>query len=87
MVLEHEEIARNKESGEALTWEDVSKMKYTWKVAMETLRLYPPVFGGFRVALKDIQLGGYTIPKGWQVSKLNPFFLFTIYLTFIFISF
>ncbi|KAA0046464.1 taxadiene 5-alpha hydroxylase-like [Cucumis melo var. makuwa] len=67
VLQEHEEIARSKERGEALTWEDVSKMKYTWRVAMETLRLYPPVFGGFRVALKDIQLGAYTIPKGWQI--------------------
>lgn len=71
MVLEHEDILRSKECGEALTWEDVSKMKYTWRVALETLRLFPPVFGGFRMALKDIQLGGYTIPKGWQVSKLH----------------
>ncbi|XP_038899676.1 taxadiene 5-alpha hydroxylase-like [Benincasa hispida] len=72
VLQEHEEIARSKESGEALTWEDVSKMKYTWRVAMETLRIYPPVFGGFRVALKDIQLGGYTIPKGWQIFWAAP---------------
>ncbi|XP_022976494.1 taxadiene 5-alpha hydroxylase-like [Cucurbita maxima] len=67
VLQEHEDIHRSKECGEALTWEDVSKMKYTWRVALETLRLFPPVFGGFRVALKDIQLGGYTIPKGWQI--------------------
>ncbi|KAG6592036.1 hypothetical protein SDJN03_14382, partial [Cucurbita argyrosperma subsp. sororia] len=67
VLQEHEDILKSKECGEALTWEDVSKMKYTWRVALETLRLFPPVFGGFRVALKDIQLGGYTIPKGWQI--------------------
>ncbi|GAA0162734.1 hypothetical protein LIER_18764 [Lithospermum erythrorhizon] len=36
-------------------------------VAMETLRYIPPVFGGFRTTLKDIEYGGYIIPKGWQV--------------------
>lgn len=36
---------------------------------METLRMVPPVFGGFRKALKDIEYGGYLIPKGWQVSE------------------
>lgn len=30
--------------------------------------MIPPVFGGFRKALKDVEFGGYLIPKGWQVS-------------------
>ncbi|KAL4619084.1 hypothetical protein ACB092_06G055500 [Castanea dentata] len=47
-------------------------MKYTWRVAMETLRIHPPVFGGFRKALKDIEYGGYLIPKGWQISWVSP---------------
>ncbi|XP_038685633.1 beta-amyrin 28-monooxygenase-like [Tripterygium wilfordii] len=42
-------------------------MKYTWRVAMETLRMFPPVFGGFRRALEDIEYDGYIIPKGWQI--------------------
>ena len=37
---------------------------------MESLRMHPPVFGGFRKALKDIEYGGYLIPKGWHVSEL-----------------
>jgi cytochrome P450 len=64
---EHEEIAKNKADGEALTWEDLAKMKLTWRVAQETLRTVPPIFGNFRVALKDIEFDGYFIPKGWQV--------------------
>uniref|UniRef100_A0A0E0AKM8 Cytochrome P450 n=1 Tax=Oryza glumipatula TaxID=40148 RepID=A0A0E0AKM8_9ORYZ len=65
---EHEEIARSKRDGEALTWEDVTRMKLTWRVAQETLRMVPPVFGSFRRALEDVELdGGYVIPKGWQV--------------------
>ncbi|XP_052161947.1 cytochrome P450 716B1-like [Oryza glaberrima] len=68
MVQEHEEIARSKRDGEALTWEDVARMKLTWRVAQETLRMVPPVFGSFRRALEDVELdGGYVIPKGWQV--------------------
>uniref|UniRef100_A0A2N9F240 Cytochrome P450 n=1 Tax=Fagus sylvatica TaxID=28930 RepID=A0A2N9F240_FAGSY len=72
MLQEHEEIAKSKPSGEFLTWEDLAKMKYTWRVAMETLRIHPPVFGGFRKALKDIEYGGYLIPKGWQVFWVSP---------------
>ncbi|KAE8125581.1 hypothetical protein FH972_020364 [Carpinus fangiana] len=48
VLQEHEEIAKTKPSGEYLTWEDLTKMKFTWRVAMETLRMVPPVFGGFR---------------------------------------
>lgn len=64
---EQEEIAKNKLSGDTLTWNDLSKMKYTWRVAMETLRMIPPIFGSFRRALKDIEFEGHLIPKGWQV--------------------
>jgi cytochrome P450 len=56
-------------------------MKYTWKVALETLRMFPPIFGGFRKAVKDIEYNGYIIPKGWQLaSKLNPQFSASIFL-------
>ena len=64
---EHEEIAKSKGGGEALDWEDLAKMKYTWRVALETLRLVPPMFGDFRRALQDVEFDGYLIPKGWQV--------------------
>lgn len=43
---------------------------------METLRTVPPVFGGFRKALTDIEFDGYFIPKGWQVSTQNQNFNF-----------
>lgn len=67
--VEQEEIAIGKTNGEPLKWEDLVKMKQTWRVAMETLRMDPPVFGGFHEALKDIEYGGYLVPKGWQVSQ------------------
>jgi len=44
-------------------------MKYTWKAAQETLRLVPSAFGSFRKTIRDIEYGGYTIPKGWQVMS------------------
>ncbi|KAL8459241.1 hypothetical protein ACS0TY_036643 [Phlomoides rotata] len=65
--IEQEEIAQEKASGEHLTWEDLAKMKYTWRVATEVLRMYPPMFFNTRQVLKDIEIGGYIIPKGWQV--------------------
>ena len=71
---EHEEIAKTKVSGELLNWDDLAKMKHTWKAAMETMRIIPPIFGGFRKVLKDFEYGGYLIPKGWQVSQSFHYF-------------
>ncbi|KAI3456944.1 hypothetical protein Pfo_013607 [Paulownia fortunei] len=67
VLKEQEEIRRNKPPGEILTWEDLAKMKYTWRVAQETMRMIPPIFGGFRKTLTDIEYEGYLIPKGWQI--------------------
>ncbi|KAJ0052102.1 hypothetical protein Pint_01437 [Pistacia integerrima] len=67
LLQEHADIIRNKRPGEILTLEDIKKMKYTWQVARESMRLYPPIFGSFRKAVADIEYEGYTIPKGWKV--------------------
>ncbi|KAJ6335913.1 hypothetical protein OIU78_012504 [Salix suchowensis] len=53
--------------GENLTLEDTKKMKYTWQVARESMRLFPPIFGSFRKAIADIEYEGFTIPKGWKI--------------------
>ncbi|GJV43764.1 taxadiene 5-alpha hydroxylase-like protein [Tanacetum coccineum] len=50
-----------------LTWGDIQKMKYTWRVAQELMRIIPPVFGSFRKVVKDTSFDGFNIPKGWQV--------------------
>jgi cytochrome P450 len=68
VIAEQDEIANKKGTDGALTWEGVSSMKYTWRVALETLRTVPPVFGSFRTATKDIEYQGYHIPKGWKVG-------------------
>ncbi|XP_065877487.1 taxadiene 5-alpha hydroxylase-like isoform X1 [Euphorbia lathyris] len=67
IVQEQEEIAKSKAPGELLTWDDLLRMKYTWGVAMETLRMYPPSFFIFRKSVKDFEYEGFHIPKGWQV--------------------
>ncbi|XP_010273405.1 PREDICTED: taxadiene 5-alpha hydroxylase [Nelumbo nucifera] len=67
LVEEHVEIAGSKRPGENLTLEDTKKMKYTWQVARESMRMFPPIFGSFRKAIVDIEYEGFTIPKGWKV--------------------
>ncbi|KAK3199670.1 hypothetical protein Dsin_023085 [Dipteronia sinensis] len=65
VLQEQEEIAKGKSMGEFLTWEDLTKMKYTWRVAMETLRMIPPVFGGFRKTLKASNSNSFLSIIAW----------------------
>ncbi|CAA3011466.1 cytochrome P450 716B1-like [Olea europaea subsp. europaea] len=67
VLKEQEEISKGKALEELLSWDDLAKMKYTWKVATESLRMNPPVLFTFRTVLQDIEYGEYIIPKGWQV--------------------
>ncbi|KAG5226143.1 beta-amyrin oxidase [Salix suchowensis] len=81
---EQTEIIRSKASGdELLTWDDIQKMKYSWNVICEVLRLAPPFPGSFKEAKTDIVFNGFSIPKGWKVSyffyKIS-FFIFFILL-------
>ncbi|MCL7041058.1 hypothetical protein MKW94_024933 [Papaver nudicaule] len=47
--------------------DDISKMKYSWNVVSEVLRMSPPAQGTFRKAKVDFTFKGFSIPKGWTV--------------------
>ncbi|XP_009617496.1 beta-amyrin 28-monooxygenase-like isoform X1 [Nicotiana tomentosiformis] len=84
VLQEQKEIASLKGGREYLNWDDMQKMKYTWDVVSEVLRLTSPITGSFREALVNLDYQGYIIPKGWKlywngaVTHMDPkFFLNT----------
>ena len=49
------------------TFADLPRLKYTEKIAKESMRLYPPAYGLGREAIDDCEIGGYCVPAGTQV--------------------
>jgi cytochrome P450 len=59
---------------QAPTYQDISQLTYLDCVIKETLRLYPPIHLGSRIAAADVQFQDYTFPAGARV-------MYSIYLT------
>src|SRR5205823_2253481 len=47
---------------------DLPELRYTEWVVLESMRLYPPLWGITRVALRDCEIGGYFVPAGASVA-------------------
>ena len=47
-----------------LTPDDIPQLGYTVQVIRESLRLCPPAPTGTRMACRDVEVGGYLVPKG-----------------------
>ncbi|KAB2094764.1 hypothetical protein ES319_A02G181900v1 [Gossypium barbadense] len=58
---------QKKECGEDYSWTDYLSLPFTQNVISETLRMANIINGVWRKALKDIDIKGYLIPKGWCV--------------------
>jgi cytochrome P450 len=50
------------------TLEDLPNLRYTDRIVTESMRLYPPAWGMARLALEDVEVGGYLVRKGSGVS-------------------
>jgi cytochrome P450 len=74
LLSQHPDVERrlHKEIDAALgdrraTADDAARLPFTRMVLAEAMRLYPPAWGIGRRALEDVEIGGYTIPRGTVV--------------------
>jgi len=51
----------------APTFSDLAALPYTDAVIKESMRLYPPAWSLARTVMSDIDLAGYTVPKGANI--------------------
>lgn len=78
VLREQRDVAMSKNDGELLGWEDMHKMKYSWSVVSEVMRLWSPISGTFKESIADFTYAGFTIPRGWKLywsvssTHMNP---------------
>ncbi|XP_038722246.1 beta-amyrin 11-oxidase-like [Tripterygium wilfordii] len=60
-------IAKRPPTQQGLTMSEIKEMVYTAKVIQEVLRLSTLGVGAFRYSKADVEMNGYTIPKGWKI--------------------
>ncbi|KAM6585277.1 hypothetical protein CsatB_012279 [Cannabis sativa] len=66
LMEENMKLKRLKDQlGEPLCWSDYLSLPFTQTVITETLRLGNIIIGVMRKAMKDVEIKGYLIPKGW----------------------
>jgi len=53
--------------GRTPTYDDLAHLPYCLQVFKEAMRLYPPAYFMSRQALRDVEIDGYRVPKGWVV--------------------
>lgn len=58
--------------GRTPSLDDVDRLRYTWQVVQESLRLYPPIWLIPRTPEADDDVGGYRLPAG-QMLFLSPY--------------
>jgi len=73
VVIKLQNEAKRVLNGRTPVAEDLHKLEYTRQVIEEGLRLYPPAWMVGRKALEDDEIGGFHIPKGWNL--LMPTFI------------
>ncbi|KAL6838776.1 hypothetical protein ACP4OV_031490 [Aristida adscensionis] len=65
---ENMELKRRKtDMGETLQWTDYMSLSFTQHVITETLRMGNIISGIMRKAVRDVEVKGHLIPKGWCV--------------------
>ncbi|XP_026452397.1 cytochrome P450 87A3-like [Papaver somniferum] len=68
-VTDHPLVAKEllENASSLLTWKELKSMTYMSQVITETLRMSSIGPGILRKAIKDIDINGYVIPKGWTI--------------------
>ncbi|KAG9439160.1 hypothetical protein H6P81_019325 [Aristolochia fimbriata] len=76
---EHLAIRKGKGPQDAIDWNDYKSMQFTRAVIYETMRLATIVNGVLRKTTQEMEMKGFTIPKGWKIyvytreSNYDPF--------------